>query len=49
VNAAALSAWGVIWVGKFIILNRLLFVDHGPHRPGHRVEAALSRVGSDGD
>jgi len=45
VNAASLAAWGVIWVGKFIILNRLLFVDHEPHR----VEALLSRVGSDGD
>lgn len=32
VNAAALGAFGVLWVGKFFIFNRLLFV-HQPERP----------------
>jgi putative flippase GtrA len=34
VNVAALAAWGVIWVVKFVILNRVLFVDHGPTAHG---------------
>ena len=30
VNAAALAAFGVLWVGKFVILNRVLFA-HAAH------------------
>jgi putative flippase GtrA len=45
VNFAALAAWGVIWIGKFIIFNRLLFIDHGHHRQG-RLEAMLESPGS---
>lgn len=30
VNAAALAAFGVLWVGKFVILNRVLFA-HPTH------------------
>jgi putative flippase GtrA len=45
VNASALAAWGVIWVGKFVIFNRLLFIDHGAHRQG-RFEAILDQPGS---
>ncbi|MGH9060091.1 MAG: GtrA family protein, partial [Acidimicrobiales bacterium] len=32
VNAASFCAYGVLWVGKFVIFNRLLFSDRG--RPG---------------
>lgn len=28
VAAASLAAFGVLWVGKFVIFNKLLFVDH---------------------
>ena len=28
VNGAALSAFGVLWVAKFVIFNKLLFVHH---------------------
>jgi putative flippase GtrA len=45
VNASALAAWGVIWIGKFIIFNRLLFVDHGHHRQG-RFETILDSSAS---
>ncbi len=45
VNLSALAAWGVIWVGKFIIFNRLVFVDHGHHRQG-RLETMLEGSGS---
>jgi hypothetical protein len=45
VNFSALAAWGVIWIGKFVIFNRLLFIDHGPHRQG-RFEAMLDSSGS---
>jgi putative flippase GtrA len=48
VNASALAAWGVIWVGKFVIFNRLLFVDHGHQRPG-RLEAILDHPGPPDD
>ena len=43
---SALAAWGVIWVGKFVIFNRLLFIDHGHvhHRP---LEAIFEPPGSD--
>ena len=48
VNASALAAWGVIWVGKFVIFNRLLFVDH--HPAGHRpFEALLDRPANSSD
>jgi putative flippase GtrA len=48
VNASALAAWGVIWVGKFVIFNRLLFVDH--HSAGHRpFEALLDRPTNSSD
>jgi len=30
VNAAALAAFGVLWIAKFVILNKLLFA-HQPH------------------
>jgi putative flippase GtrA len=30
VNAAALAAFGVLWVAKFVIFNRLMFVHHHP-------------------
>ena len=34
VNAAALAAFGVLWVGKFVVLNRVLFAPPGhPARP----------------
>jgi putative flippase GtrA len=30
-NAGAnLSAFGVLWIGKFMIFNKLFFVEHGP-------------------
>ena len=45
VNFSALAAWGVIWIGKFVIFNRLLFIDHGHHRQG-RLEAMLDSPGS---
>ena len=41
VNFAALAAWGVIWVGKFVIFNRLMFVDHGGHHRHGRIESLL--------
>ena len=28
VNAAALGAFGVLWVGKFVIFNKVLFAHH---------------------
>ena len=28
VNAAALSAFGVLWIGKFVIFNKVLFAHH---------------------
>jgi putative flippase GtrA len=34
VNVSALAAWGVIWIGKFVIFNHVLFIDHGSHRHG---------------
>ena len=30
VNGAALAAFGVLWVGKFFIFNRLMFTHHHP-------------------
>jgi putative flippase GtrA len=48
VNASALAAWGVIWVGKFVIFNRLLFIDHEQHRQG-RIEALLDQSASPDD
>ncbi len=33
VMAAALGAFGVLWVGKFVVLNKLLFVHHGEEMP----------------
>jgi putative flippase GtrA len=30
VNAAALAAFGVLWIAKFFIFNRLMFVHHEP-------------------
>ena len=48
VNFSALAAWGLIWVGKFVIFNRLMFIDHGHHRHG-RLEAILERPGSSDD
>ena len=30
-NVAFLGAFGVLWVGKFVIFNKLMFVDH--HAP----------------
>ena len=30
VNIAALAAFGVLWVGKFFIFNRLMFTHHHP-------------------
>jgi len=32
VNAAALAAFGVLWIAKFIVLNRVLFAP-APHTP----------------
>lgn len=29
VNAASIAAFGVLWIGKFIIFNKILFVDKG--------------------
>jgi putative flippase GtrA len=48
VNVSALAAWGVIWVGKFVIFNRLLFIDHDQHRQG-RIEALLDQSASPDD
>jgi putative flippase GtrA len=48
VNVSALAAWGVIWVGKFVIFNRLLFIDHEQHRQG-RIEALLDQSASPDD
>ena len=31
VNLAALAAFGVLWIAKFIILNRVLFAHPNPH------------------
>ena len=33
VNAAALAAFGVLWIGKFFIFNRLMFVHPEPSLP----------------
>jgi uncharacterized membrane protein len=33
VMAAALGAFGVLWIGKFVVLNKVLFVHHGEERP----------------
>jgi len=33
VNAAALAAFGVLWIGKFVILNRVLFAPPGHPAP----------------
>lgn len=30
VNAASLASYGLLWIGKFLVFNRFLFVDHGP-------------------
>jgi putative flippase GtrA len=30
VAAAAIGAFGVLWIGKFAIFNKLMFVDHAP-------------------
>jgi putative flippase GtrA len=30
VNAASLASYGLLWVGKFLVFNRFLFVDHHP-------------------
>ena len=36
VNLAALAAFGVLWIAKFVILNRVLFAHPGhPGHPGH--------------
>ena len=32
VNFASLLAFGVLWIGKFLIFNRYLFVDHSADR-----------------
>ena len=49
VNASALAAWGVIWVGKFAIFNRLLFIDHGHQRPARLEAVILDRPGTPDD
>ncbi|HEX6477050.1 MAG TPA: GtrA family protein [Acidimicrobiales bacterium] len=49
VNFSALAAWGVIWVGKFMIFNRLLFIDHGHHHRQGRIEALLDQSASPED
>jgi len=41
VNAASLSAFGVLWVGKFVIFNKVLFVHHPENLP----EALDGRTG----
>jgi len=41
VNAASLSAFGVLWVGKFVIFNKVLFVHHPEDLP----EALDGRTG----
>jgi putative flippase GtrA len=33
IMAASLFAWGVVWVAKFVIFNRLVFVARGAERP----------------
>jgi len=33
-----IAAFGVLWVGKFVIFNKVLFVHHGDRKGGRRVE-----------
>ncbi len=33
VNAAALAAFGVLWIGKFVILNKVMFAHHEDDLP----------------
>ena len=33
INASALAAFGVLWVGKFVILNKLMFAHHEDDLP----------------
>ncbi|HEX6597032.1 MAG TPA: GtrA family protein [Acidimicrobiales bacterium] len=33
INAASVAAFGVLWVGKFVILNKLMFVHHPEDLP----------------
>jgi putative flippase GtrA len=45
-DGASLFAYGVIWVIKFVILNRLMFVHHGPVAhpgPSHPRPVAVER------
>lgn len=47
VNFASLLAYGVVWVGKFVIFNRLLFIDHDAKKADkQRRRAALLAAGS---
>jgi putative flippase GtrA len=47
VNAASLLAFGVVWVGKFVVFHKVLFVDRPEPAPLRVVLAsALSRSGS---
>ncbi len=39
VAAASLGAFGVLWVGKFIIFNKLLFVDHSIDQNGDAAQS----------
>lgn len=44
VNAASLAAFGVIWIGKFLIFNRLMFIDRSPSAADPESAAGLSGV-----
>jgi putative flippase GtrA len=52
VDVVYIAAFGVLWVGKFIIFNKLVFIHHGHHgeAPAHpggvpaRVEAAEAAI-----
>jgi putative flippase GtrA len=40
VNFAALAAFGILWVGKFFIFNKVLFAHPHPHPPEPSLPAA---------
>lgn len=46
-EAASLTSYGVLWVGKFVIFNRFLFADRDG--PGGESDGHLSHSGDAGD
>jgi putative flippase GtrA len=39
IMGASLFAYGVVWIVKFVVFNRLVFVDRGPGAPGAESDA----------